>query len=535
MILLRIPEVLLKLAGHDLVKQDVLQAAGKVQQQFLAPGWQLEVAVEAEFVSAVPVCIIHHKEADYTAALASSIFYYCRREHLRQIYSVPVLMDELAKSKPEDIRQFLTVFTEQVLTCNRYLMIDEDSAAATWNEATCQNSVPDGLTDVLRLLLKQGIGLTDQVSLYKAFNNSISYSWTMEMLAENLVDQLSAPAIELRMPDAWFETLSKHVSDADKGVFKLMKEGLFYELGILYPEIKFIMDDSLPDEYFQVRLNNLFFLPVKGLRPGEYLVSKEAAGANSSNTPVINPANGSQHYISSDLPIPGDVNKWSHWEFIVLAASKQLRDFAFVFITRSAVTSWLDKLALAFPDLVKSVKAKRPVEFITAVLRLLAAEGISIRHLPQLLQSILEFDFVLTDGQKYIVFDVRLTTTEEPSVHWLNDPVNTCSFVRTNLKHYISYKYTHGQTTLPVYLLDPAIEDMLLAGELTEADALNIKQAISAQMTDVQVSNAILTTHEVRPRLRRLIELAFPHTPVLAYQELAAFLNIQPLARITLN
>lgn len=497
MILIRISKALFDLAGREDTVQEVLKAVSKVQGYFLLPDWRLQATIESAPSPDMPACFIHSQEADYPADLPSHVLYYCRHSPIAQVLSPADLVQTLMKSTPAAVRQFITVFIEQVLIHNRHLLINEDAATAAWKSLYPSAVVPDGFADVLQSVLKQGIGLTDQQRLCEAFNESMRYEWPSDLLAENLINRFSASTIAIHFSENWFDTLSQHLSDSDKDVFKNMKEDLFYELGILYPEIRFVMNNGLPDTYFQVQLNDVLFLPVKGLRPPE-------------------------------------VSNLSPWAFIAQVTARLLRDHASFFVTCPAVGSWLNKLASAFPDLVRSARAKRSEVFITRVLRLLVTEEISIRHLPQILQSVLEFDYVVADGRQYIVFDVRLSTPHEPDASWLNDPINTCSFVRTNLKHYISHKYTRGQSVLDVYLLDPAIEALLLTDELSETDAISIKQAISTPLTHANASAAILTTNEVRPRLRQLIASTLPKTPVLAYQELAASMNIKPLERITL-
>ncbi|NII24789.1 hypothetical protein HB364_06855 [Pseudoflavitalea sp. X16] len=492
MILIRISKALFDLAGREATTQEVLKAVGRVQGYFLLPDWRLQATIESALSPDVPACFIHSREADYPADLPSQVFYYCRQSPIAQVFSPAALTAELMKSTAGEVQQFITVFIEQVLIYNRHLLINEDAATVAWKSLYPSAVVPDDFTDVLQTVLKQGIGLTDQQRLCEVFNESLRCEWPADVLAENLINRFSASTIAIHFPEDWFDKLNQHLTDNDKHVFKYMREDLFYELGILYPEIRFVMNNGLPDAYFQVQLNDVLFLPVKGLQP-------------------VSP-----------------------WTFITQATARLLRDHASFFITCSSVGSWLNKLAAAFPDLVRDARVKRSAVFITRVLRLLVAEEISIRHLPQILQSILEFDYVVADGQEYIVFDVRLTTRHEPGASWLNDPVNTCSFVRTNLKHYISHKHTQGQSVLPVYLLDPDIERQLLADILPATDAAHIKQAISALLTNEQASAAILTTNEVRPRLRQLIASTLPKTPVLAYQELAASMNIKPLERITL-
>jgi type III secretion protein V len=61
-------------------------------------------------------------------------------------------------------------------------------------------------------------------------------------------------------------------------------------------------------------------------------------------------------------------------------------------------------------------------------------------------------------------------------------------------------------------------------------------QAILEKVEELPIATAnpvILTTIEVRKKLRNFIERDFPQLAVLCYQELAPELNVQPIARIT--
>jgi type III secretion protein V len=181
----------------------------------------------------------------------------------------------------------------------------------------------------------------------------------------------------------------------------------------------------------------------------------------------------------------------------------------------------------------------------------------------------------VADSTRYIVFDARLPVSRQPDETWLNDPVNLTSFVRSGMKRYVSHKYTRGQSTLIVYLLDPQIERILLEHQaprtseqgqsppftaalailstrthqaprtneqghspLDENERNKILQAVRAEVGELSGSTsvpAILTTIDVRPALREILAPEFPRLPVLAYQELSPDMNIQPIARISLN
>jgi type III secretory pathway component EscV len=113
------------------------------------------------------------------------------------------------------------------------------------------------------------------------------------------------------------------------------------------------------------------------------------------------------------------------------------------------------------------------------------------------------------------------------------------NFVRTCLKRYISYKYTQGNSTLVVHLLDPEIERKIVGAAtkpLTLQEIADLNSAFSRAAeaaTGTARNPVVLTTTDVRLTVRRLIEKEHPDFAVVGYQELSPDLNIQPISRIS--
>jgi type III secretion protein V len=268
---------------------------------------------------------------------------------------------------------------------------------------------------------------------------------------------------------------------------------------------------------------------------------------NIQGIPAVNPANGNVcSIIDADLQqiaeqIP--LTTWDQTGYLVLSFAADLRASSACLLHHHLVHDQLQDLGLAFPGLVKAVQEKVSIEQITRVLRALIAEEISIRNLRLILEQILDYDYIVTDPSKYIIFDDRLPTYTQPDQVWLNEPMNLTSFVRSGLKRYISHKYTRGQNTLVVYLLHPDIERILSEHQqqrtcLAEVIHDQILEAVRREVDALSMatsSPAILTTIDVRPIVRDLIAPELPQLPVLSYQELSPDINIQPIARIALN
>jgi type III secretion protein V len=245
--------------------------------------------------------------------------------------------------------------------------------------------------------------------------------------------------------------------------------------------------------------------------------------------PAQNPANGNAcGWISMEqrkLAEDAGLTTWDAPGYIVLHLSAVLRKNAAEFVGIQETQNMLEQLEQAFPALVKEVVPKAVSPFqLTDILRRLVEEEISIRDLRNILQALAEWGPVE------------------------NDTVMLTEYVRAALKRYISHKYTRGQSTLIVYLLDPQIEEtvrssvqhtssgsyLALEPEITQEILAAVRNEVGNLPPSAQ-QPVVLTTMEIRRYFRKLVELEFPHLAVLSYQELSPEMNIQPIARISLG
>jgi len=157
-----------------------------------------------------------------------------------------------------------------------------------------------------------------------------------------------------------------------------------------------------------------------------------------------------------------------------------------------------------------------------------------------ILEELLDFDFIVVDAINLIILDDSLPTDKSPESAWMRDARTLGAFVRTRMKSYLCNKYTHAANTLVVWLLDPEIEKLLADNGLKELDLEKCEKMMRALGNEVgklppsATQPALLTTVSLRQAVRELIANDFSHVPVLCYQELSAYLNIQPIARISL-
>jgi type III secretion protein V len=312
----------------------------------------------------------------------------------------------------------------------------------------------------------------------------------------------------------------------------MMRDGLFYELGVRYPGLRVRGNDGdLPPGSYIIMVNEIP-LVMGTVDKNKCLVNDtpdrlRLLGIEAE--PAQNPANGNAcGWISSEqrkLAEDAGLTTWDAPGYIVLHLSAVLRKNAAEFVGIQETQNMLEQLEQAFPALVKEVVPKAVSPFqLTDILRRLVEEEISIRDLRNILQALAEWGPVE------------------------NDTVMLTEYVRAALKRYISHKYTRGQSTLIVYLLDPQIEEtvrssvqhtssgsyLALEPEITQEILAAVRNEVGNLPPSAQ-QPVVLTTMEIRRYFRKLVELEFPHLAVLSYQELSPEMNIQPIARISLG
>ncbi len=312
----------------------------------------------------------------------------------------------------------------------------------------------------------------------------------------------------------------------------MMRDGLFYELGVKFPGIRVRGNETDLAAGTYIIMVNEIPLVSGNVALDKVLVNDTVDRLtllNIQGDEAVNPANGSEcawipeEYAS--IAEQAGLTTWDASGYMVLHLSSVLRKNSAEFVGIQEVQNMLEQLEQAFPALVKEVVPKAVSPFqLTDILRRLVEEEISIRDLRSILQALAEW------GQVE------------------NDTVMLTEYVRNALKRYISHKYTRGGNTLVVYLLDPQIEEtvrgsiqhtqsgsyLALEPEITQEILSAVRNEVGNLPPTAQ-NPVILTTMEIRRYFRKLVELEFPHLAVLSYQELSPDMNIQPIARIGLE
>ena len=171
----------------------------------------------------------------------------------------------------------------------------------------------------------------------------------------------------------------------------------------------------------------------------------------------------------------------------------------------------VDALDARCPALVRPVLEKVPLPVLTDVLRRLLQEGVSVRNL----RGVLE-------------------TLASPGVE--GDAAVLTERCRQALARWICYRHAPSGA-LFAWLVDPVLEETLRTRCVDGAPALEpervqaLLEAVAALVEDGRA--VLLASGDVRRPLRALCEGAFPEVAVLAYAELDPALRVKPLGRLS--
>jgi type III secretion protein V len=332
----------------------------------------------------------------------------------------------------------------------------------------------------------------------------------------------------------------------------MLRDGLFYELGVRIPPIRFVPDDTLPAGSFRVHSGAVGWVPWPGLEPGRALVNVDpdtlelhGIGAEGASFP----AGGSLAAVvlaADEARVAAlGLTTWDPVGHMVLAAARDLRGAAGVLLDIDAVESSLAQLEDAFPELVYAALEKISATDLTRVLRRLLASDVSIRNLRSILERLLAYACVPVDQRREIAFDPRLPIDCRLDTRHEADQVDRYTeWVRSGLQLWLSHRSPGPAGTVVVHLLDPESVERPILDELAYRQAYGLGRPLgSARLQEIRDAvrpvaergdAAILTVPQVASFLRGELRTEFPQLPVLSYQELAWDVNVQPVGRISI-
>lgn len=309
-----------------------------------------------------------------------------------------------------------------------------------------------------------------------------------------------------------------------------VRKALYMDLGVPFPGIHLRFNDGIEDEHYKILLNEV---PVAHghFRDGYVFAREQAEHLEMLNIPYemgepFIPLLDSLwvHESNKDALESAGVNYMSDSKILTHHLAFVLKKYAEDFIGIQEARYLLEKMEGSFGELIKEVQRLIPVNKIAEIFQRLVSEDISIRNLRTILQSLVVWG------------------------HKEKEVVQLTEYVRGSLKRYISFKYSNGQNMLPVYLLDPDLEDTIRSGiRQTSAGAyLALDPTVTAKFVEVvkqtigrigHLDNkpVLITSMDIRRYVRKLLEAEVYELAVLSHQELTEEITVQPLGRVSID
>jgi len=202
----------------------------------------------------------------------------------------------------------------------------------------------DMLGAMLRRVIAHGYGLANLTALRDPLNEQTGLAQTVGELAEVAMDALGGPSLEIRLSEPTLRTAT--LSETRQDSFVMMRQRLFRDLGLTYPDIAIVIDPQVPERAAVVRLNQVRYAPRPLRGPGV-------------------------------LPI-------------VALLEHQLRSHPSWFISLTEVRRTIDELRLALPDLVAAVLERYGESQLSLFARTFAQERMPVRNAARLMVLLLD-------------------------------------------------------------------------------------------------------------------------------------------------
>ncbi len=317
--------------------------------------------------------------------------------------------------------------------------------------------------------------------------------------------------------------------DALNGQIMSIRRALYHDLGVPFPGINLSLNPALSGGRYRILVNEV---PVSEgtLRKGFVfaLESQEnllATGvAFESGRPFLN---GYETCWVAEADKPkldeSGIRSLDVGGVLSYHLSGVLRRYAHEFLSLQETRLLFDHMEREAPELVKEVQRVLPLQRITDVFQRLVQEGVSIRDLKRITQTLVEW------GQRE------------------KDPVLLVEYVRSALSRYISYKFSGGQNIVAAYLLDPSLEEKIRksvrqtsGGSYLAMDPATVRSILAVvrrtigDLAKIPQKPVVIVSVDIRRYFRKIVEKDYYELPVLSFQELSAEINIQPLGRLKL-
>lgn len=333
------------------------------------------------------------------------------------------------------------------------------------------------VADALRAVVDHAVSVAETITVTEVVDTT---SPCVVTVTERLIDRLRPKTLDILFSPATLRAVTLAQPD-EQTLFTGVRERVYADLGILAPDFSLRVDDTVPD-------------------------GRVAFGLNAVRTRTW--------AVAEDRPLTGVCHRL---EFLI-------RRHPAWFISMSTIEEIMSPLRLALPDTVRGAADRCPPEWQSALARALLDEGMSVRHVPTLLDRLIDLDpeprppgvVRLREGPTPVE---RLGTVER-----LPRPGRAVPLLRQRQLEG-ALRMRDGDPTIARRDLDPALEDELahlIADEDGDHEEVleRVTAAVHRWMDDDPGVPLVVRSPDLRDRLLDELKAEFPDLVIYAVQEL---------------
>lgn len=300
-----------------------------------------------------------------------------------------------------------------------------------------------------------------------------------------------------------------------------VRQNVASEIGILMPKVRIRDNMRLDQNGYRIKVADVpvaegLVYPSMLLAIDSGLSNTKLAGLETREPAFGTPAVWIEHGMRDQAEMAG----YTVVEPVSVLAThltEVVRKHADEILTRDATKHLIDELKQASPAVVEElIPGQMKLAEVQQILQMLLREGVPIRHLGPILETL---------------GDYAART---------KDPVLLTEFVRHRLARAICARYRDGEGRLHVVTLDPAMEDRIRAGFEHNERGLFVRmspqaveatcRAISAEVEKLPRINKapiVLVSPQIRAALKQLSAAHLPNLVVLSYNEITRDTKIE--------
>jgi hypothetical protein len=347
------------------------------------------------------------------------------------------------------------------------------------------------LTFVLAAVVDNGVSLRRSSEIRRILTDARGNESAIQ-LVELIIESLRSTSVDLLCAGQTMRRITTEDPD-NPDLFIDLRTRIFNDIGIEFPDIHFVRDDGMPEEYFAFRFNAAV-TSLRRLGEGEGL-SK-----------------------------------------VVAILEQDLRRRAAWFITLTDLEELIGQLKL-LPDTVQTVQVRYPRAWLSVVGRKALDEGLSLRQVSTLLDWTIDLD-----PEPLPAGDIRFT--EGPAPIGLADgdqfpsPRDAVALIRQRWMEELVWARV-ADTPIYVRRLPAKLEQAAEVGSLMSDDSAQGKLAaiVQTMLLEDDAIPIVVPTLTARARLRDALAPEFPDLQVCAeleYPPAARLVELSPLKSATL-